>query len=81
MIDIPDQKVCKIASCSFCGRNEHAVAALIISASAGICNECTILSLDVMLEKMQNNEVKSYAQEKLIERFDKFCARANKSEV
>lgn len=55
--------------CSFCGKGESDVLALIAGPSVFICNECSMLTVDIMLEKMNSAETKNYASTELATRF------------
>lgn len=51
--------------CSFCGKSEAEVIALIAGPAVLICNECSILTLDIMLDKINNETVKEFARNEL----------------
>lgn len=39
--------------CSFCGKHQDDVKALIAAPKANICNECAVLCLDVLLARVK----------------------------
>lgn len=51
--------------CNFCGKSASEVLALIAGPKVFICNECSILTLDIMLEEMVSQKTKDYVRNEI----------------
>jgi ATP-dependent protease Clp ATPase subunit len=47
----------EIKHCSFCEKEEASVLMLVSSPTAGICNECVGVVVQLMAEYMKNNKI------------------------
>jgi len=46
----------KLLYCSFCGKSQHEVSRLIAGPSVFVCEECTVLCVDILLDKDNGGE-------------------------